>query len=718
MDKLKAYWICGREIHSYTATIYRKDFIVDKKCNKALLHITATNRFAFWINGEIILYGPKRTHAGYKEYDTLDITKYLKVGRNSFAAAVVYSPSCALIKKDGLIAQADIDADGEIQTVITDSSWVFAPAEWYGTGNLIISSGTELQEHFDSNKYLPNWQTEEYTEIPQDAEAFYTPTYWHKKTDCGRYKPVSVLGPYYTAPWIDLLPRTTAMSQNIDFTPSCVWQGKDSCEKYKVEDNLAILFNDEAKSGEAVNIEKESYNNNDYNIFVFDFLKTRTVRPGIVINKLSGDARIEFYYSIQLNDAPIADRGFGGKQEGFCDTFIPNAENMKWSALTAKGFRFMTVRIAGNCEIDFSPDCQLIEYPFGENKKPEIKNDILNKAWDIAAETIRSTTTDYYVDTCWRENALWTYDASVTSKAAFDTFGETAMWRNSMLGVARSVDQFGIPKALAIPGSPMVLMDQNLVWIIYCLEYYKSTCDIEFLKEVYTPISNMLNYCEKCVTSEDLFIPPKGTWHYIDWVKVDKTPYSLPVNALYILANDTAADIAKLLNDTDKAEIFKTRADKIRNACIRFFDENQGAFLCSIKPNIEIGEYNRFSFRRDDGSGAFQFNVYANCLAIKAAIGTEEMRKSTADFIALNLAPENWNWSDIGCGAFDLLLAPLLDYGKYNEIVAYLEMRLKTAINNKIPTFGETSTSNIYNSAHGWQSCINSLIKRLTEYSS
>ncbi len=715
MDNLKAYWICGRGIDKFTATAYRKDFVLTKKCDNAFLNITATNRFVFWVNGEIVAYGPKRSHSGYKEYDRIDIGKFLKIGRNSFAVTVVYSPSCAVIKKDGLFVQADINYGNKTETVISDSSWVFAPAEWYGTNGLVISSGTELQEHFDSNKYVSNWQTEEYLEVPENAETFYAPSFWYKKAECGTYKPVTVLGPYYTAPWINLVQRTTSMSEYLDYKPNCVWCGNDSTQKYDIKENLAILFNNEEKSGKPVDIKKDYYNNQEYNIFVFDFFKTRTIQPGIIVNKLKGDARIELYYSIKLDETPFADRGFYGNNEGFCDTFIPNEANMKWLAVTAKGFRFLTVRIAGECDIEFATECKLVEYPFGEEKKPKIKSEILDKAWDIGAETIRSATTDYYVDTCWRENALWTYDACVTGKAAYDTFGEISLWRSSLLGISRSINEFGIPQSLAIPNSDLILIDQNLIWVCYCLEYYKLTNDIDFLKQVYKSIINLLNYCEKCITSDNLFIPPMGTWHYIDWAKLNKEPYSLPVNALYVLANTIASQIADVLGDGERKVEYLSRAEKVKTACLQFYDKQEGAFICHIEPNIEIGEYNKFSFKEDDLSGAYQYNIYANCLAIKAGIGTKKMQKSATNYVASRLGSKYSDWCDIGAGAFDLLLSSLLEFGKSKEIIGYLEKILDDYVVNKIPTFGETTRAGKYNSAHGWQSNINSLIKILAE---
>ncbi len=716
MNKLKAYWIGTRGINNLTSRVYRKDFQIDTKCKQAVLRITATNRFAFWVNGTLVHYGPKRSQEGFVEYDTVDIGRYLKIGRNSFAVAVIYSPSCGQIKKDGLFLQADIETENSSICVASNSDWVFAPAPWYGTSDLRQATATELQEHFNSNEFEPNWQTQEYPPISEDAKITYLPTCWYKNCECGKYLPVTVFGPYNTAPWINLIERTVPMSQELDFSPLCVWQGSDDRKLNSIKENLAISFNETEKEGNPTEISLEAYKNDKSNIFVFDFLKTRPIRPGIRVKSFSGEGRIEFYYSILKGETPKADRGFNKPNEGFCDSFIPAPENMNWEALTYKGFRFLTVRIAGECQVEFTPACKLIEYPFKEEKKPKINNEILSRAWDIGANTIRSATTDYYVDTCWRENALWTYDACVTGKAGFDTFGEIAMWRNSMLSIGRSIDKFGIPKSLAIPGSDVVLMDQNLIWVHYCLEYYRCTGDLEFIKQVYEPVFKMLGYCESCVTEEDLFIPPMGTWHYIDWAKVNKLPYSLPVNALYILACDAASAMAKLLGYDAEEQEFSARANRVRLACNSFFDQKEGAFLCHIDPKTEIGEYNKFSFKDADESGAYEYNIYANCLAVKAKIGAEDMRKAASDYVASRLADDAFGaWRDMGGGALDLLLSSLLDFGKENEVADYLEKLLGRWVKAEIPTFGETAVAEVYNSAHGWQSTVNSLIKTLSE---
>ncbi len=713
MNNVKAYWIGARDIQNNIPVAFRKDFEIPEKCKSAYLNVTGTSRLVFFVNGICVCRGALRSHAPYKEYDTVDITKHLKKGKNSFAVVTLYSPSYPNCTKDSFIAWADINLELHKLNIVTDSSWVFTVADWYGMSpNLLISKGTEMQEHYNLTKEPKDWKIAEYP-LSYNCDTIYTPKMWFKNYHCGEYKSVAVFGPIGTPPFVKLLPREISKHVESDYKPYCVWQGTDSKRQEDISLNLATSFKKSKKKGKQVYIKSNSYNNNQYNLFVFDFLKTRTVLPGINIKSFSGNGRIEFYYSIKLEDAPCVDTGFGTPSEGFVDSITPTANITSWQALTSKGFRFLTVRICGDCKVEFIPDCKLIEYPFNSSEKPEIQNSILSKAWDIAEETIRSSTTDYYVDTCWRENALWTYDACVIGKAAFETFSEAAMWKRSMVDIARAISPEGIPLTLAVPGD-YTLFDQNLIWVDYCLQYYTYTQDLDFVKEVFPSICRMLDYCDEWVTEENLYIPPMFSWHYIDWAKIDKRPYSLPVNALYIIANTAAEKLAKILENQEYSEIFKARAERIRLASVKFFDDNKQAFICHVEPKLALDEYNCFSFKEFSNDEAFKYNIYANCLSIRAKIGTDKMRTAAADFVAERLNHIN-PFSDFGAGAYDLLLTPLIAYNKKEHIINYLVETLSKPVLSKFPTFAETRTDGIYNSAHGWGASVISLIKTLLE---
>jgi len=99
-------------------------------------------------------------------------------------------------------------------------------------------------------------------------------------------------------------------------------------------------------------------------VFCFDFGKTRFIRPGIIITKISGSARIELYYDIELEGAPKASLGFNSEIEGNCDTCAVSGKGYTWELLVPRGLRFITVKITGIGKVEFKLDCTAVDYAY------------------------------------------------------------------------------------------------------------------------------------------------------------------------------------------------------------------------------------------------------------------------------------------------------------------------------------------------------------------
>jgi len=68
---------------------FRKVFYVThEKINFAKAHIFADSRYILWINGQYVDRGPCRFDPQRPEYDTMDISKFLKQGENTIAVLV------------------------------------------------------------------------------------------------------------------------------------------------------------------------------------------------------------------------------------------------------------------------------------------------------------------------------------------------------------------------------------------------------------------------------------------------------------------------------------------------------------------------------------------------------------------------------------------------------------------------------------------------------
>jgi len=679
----RAKWISlGWKQDAYPMNIpiaYKKEFSIDEIPQDAQLNIAAYQHYALWLNGKTVSHGPSRSFPGTMYYDTIDITEYLMIGENHIAV-VVFPANPALgysiYERTGLLIQTNVG-------IYTDSSWKVAPANWYGLSDLVLSLPAGYQEHYDSRKTPADWKIK-------------TPSDWQN---------AFVLGGVSTPPWKTLSPREIPLLTEKEIEGKLVWQGKGSSEIIE-SGNLAIAFENEALS---------TADGDDCNVFTYDFGKTRYIRPAISCEELSGNVRFELYYSLVFDGKPCVDRAFRTAREGFADSFTPSENEMEWEAFLPKGFRFLTVKVAGDGKCRFTIKSKAVDYPYGEGKLLHSDDELLQKIWHTAAETIKSSTNDAIVDTCSRENMLWTMDACFTAEAAYTTFGELQMWRRCLSLIGQGIDSDGIPSAV-VPAQKtyMILFDQAFTWVRSCLKYCEASKDLSLLEEVSPKITSLLYLCEKHITEEDLFSPPDYSWHFVDWAPIDKRPYSLPVNALLIMAADAGEKIGSLVNNENLERLSLRIANRLRNAAQSFYSEEDKAFITHIEPKEEI-PHNSFGFI--EAHQKLRCVIHGNSLAITAKIGTEEQRKNAAAFCVDAIANQSPYTSGMdnffGPGWTDTLLAPLLDYGYEKEVIAFVKKAYGAFIDVKAPTFGENFLPSEHNSAHGWGASVNTLLDRI-----
>ena len=210
---------------------FRRILTLPKAPEKAILHISAEARYKLFINGKRAAFGPCRTSAEEKYYDTLDVAAYLQEGENEIFCPVLQLTETAdmtaprmlyAVRRTGNLALAMkltccLEGMDEI-TLITDDSWEVCPSP---VSTFPIRNGGLIAS------------TLEETAVPADAV-------WQKasvlgRVDCARETPYAwgITNDLY------LTPRPIPMLYQKDVTPAC---GMDA-EGYIImdEENLISL---------------------------------------------------------------------------------------------------------------------------------------------------------------------------------------------------------------------------------------------------------------------------------------------------------------------------------------------------------------------------------------------------------------------------------------------------------------------------------------------
>lgn len=669
----------------------RKTITLEEVCKSAQLRITAKPEYSIWINGMLAGNGPVRTASGYCEYDTLDIGEYLKKGENELA--VCLSPFTGSIghsdiTRMGVIFEGEINTASGVVKIVSDESFFAKPLNVYGFCGNLLSIPTHFQEHYNACCADAHWQTsKEYL----------------------KWNGAWVMGKLNTPPFTHIGPRSINAVTETDVKAQICYAGRDNGAAAPTRSNLSISFNKRSIIAGKFNRSQESFTVGENNVFCFDFGKIMSVRPGLKITNIKSKCRIELYYSDRFyGNIPNSSRGFNEPYEGFADSVTAD-DDFNWQALYYKGFRFMSVRVVGG-ECTFELDCRRVEYAFGGIKPFNSGDATLDRIYNISAETIKTSTTDSYVDCCGRENAMWSFDACIIARAAYYTFNETKMWSHILRELARGIDGQGIPKSVGLTFDSCYqrLFDQCLYHVVSAAEYYEFTGDTQLMREIADSEYRFLCYCEKHITSEDLYVPPDYSWTWVDWAAIDKRPYNLAVNAMLVLAARAAVVIGNAAK-SDKLISVGERIDKLLSkSCEKFFSVQKNAFLTHINPQTDIGWYNDYCFNKADEK--VECCMHANALAWYV-VADESMKAAAVDYLRKTASMPIYSRENyFGPGWTELILSPLCQCGYTQTAIDYIKKVYGRVMDSGSPVWAEGFAEEPYTTGHGWGSIVNALL--------
>ncbi len=696
LSDVPAYWIGqswmrdANPICAHPMAFYF-NFTAPENVRTGILEVTSSHAYVLWINGRYALAGPLRAYPKDRFLDRLEIGEFLISGTNHIAVLAmgptgVTGYSC--ISRAGFFCRGRVFSDEREVDFGSGPDWKTREASWVSSHGFLTSLPVGTQEHWDLRVEPPSWRL----------------------GSCNDWEQAFLLGGVGTPPWKVIKPRPTPLIQRNPIVAQMVWAGLDDRAARQPELNLALMFDSKEMESVAVSPQasREQLCNASANIFLFDLTRTRSMRPVLKILEAGEDSKIEVYYDIERGDKPSCMRGFYSDQEGFSDSIALSGVQDSWEPIQPRGCRFITIRIVGNSPCRIFPQFLEAEYPYDHGAKFVCENEEIQRIWDISADTLRSTSTDVLVDTCARENVLWTFDACVTGKAAFHTFGDTTLWRYSLWLISCGIDEDGIPSSV-VPSqeSFMCMFDQAMRWVIACSDYYALTGDITLLHETKDSIHRFLSQCANRVTHDCVFVPPNFSWHWIDWAPLNRNANSLPVNALLITACKAAIRISAHIESLDLELVATKLADVLTDGVQCFYDRDLGLFRDHVKPGKLKEAENEF-FYRYNGEDPL-FSLHGNVLMAELD-PTSQRSNGILSRLAGDLGDVDDEFRRFGPGWTDILLQPLVRSGHDEEVLSLVLKTYGRLIKGEYPTWGEHFRSEKYNTAHGWGAVVNTLI--------
>ena len=117
-----AHWIsaAGASPYDYGVYHFRRTLKLAAAPQSFLIHVTADNRYKLYVNGELVSFGPARGDLYHWRYESVDIARYLKPGKNVLAALVwnfgAHAAVAQITNETGLLVQGDNAAERIVDT--------------------------------------------------------------------------------------------------------------------------------------------------------------------------------------------------------------------------------------------------------------------------------------------------------------------------------------------------------------------------------------------------------------------------------------------------------------------------------------------------------------------------------------------------------------------------------------------------------------------------
>ncbi|MCF7838702.1 MAG: alpha-L-rhamnosidase N-terminal domain-containing protein [Candidatus Marinimicrobia bacterium] len=614
MSHCKRLWL-GDENRVNAVRAFRRVFEIAGAVRRARLAYFADMHCHLWINGAYTARGPAFFHPHRKPVAHLDITAFLKPGKNCIAA-LVHAPGIALHNHvpstcPGLVASLDVEmADGAILRLRTDARW--KATERTGWRGDTPRRGWALAhiEDFDATHAPDDWRRPEFDDHawPQAEEH-------------------TVFRPGHEGIFIDpQLPQlrfiyepavTLLFHRRVSSTPPPL-------TKDATPDRFGRALMEEARSNPVqVHVKTESathagtlhiegFDGDEGALIALDMGKQHTGAVHFEM-KSESDGIVDIGWSERLVDGVpcVLQKGVS-----YADRFHARPGRNAWMPAQFSSGRYLLLAVRGfRGTVRFHRLGMLTSEPaLSWQGRFECSDQRLNRIWELCSRTLRVGTQEGLMDCPTREQATYAGDGHPTAEWIGRLTGDYSYWQHLIRETFAAQSDDGLVKSATFSGMRTTLIDYMLLSITGTERYLVETGDAALAREVLPACRKTLGWFEKRFDADGLFDMPWEAmakhapwvtnpatavdalrnpglnlfidhpglgWHNREEPGIDRRGTNAAINALIVTAMRSLAALTDAAGGDD-APKWRAEADALAERCARFWNPDKGVFADGI----------------------------------------------------------------------------------------------------------------------------------------
>jgi hypothetical protein len=567
-------------------------FDVDDPAGAALTaRVSADSRYRLFVNGHSASVGPCKGDRFVRYYETVDLTPYLKRGRNVAAAKVVHygtsdpfrigadGPASVwrsargVFLFDGVLRNRAGDA---VEELCTDERWECLADEAieyaYDPREPLYVGGTERA---DGRKLPHGWETGDDRGFP-----------WRPAVVVSR-----VVDPHYgqLTSW-PLAPRPIPPLYETERTFLRAMRGAPAF----LEELAAGGRPHTVPAGETLEVE----------------LDAGELTTGYLGVELFGGrgAEIELLCSECYEKPPEADgrRNKGVRDDpegkrlyGTKDTYVAagvgdaaTGRPERYEPFEFRAFRFvkLTVRAAGEPLQLRRISYRETGYPLRVGARFDSSDASLVPLWDISVRTLRRCMHETFEDCPYYEQLQYLMDTRLQALFSYQLSGDDALARRALFDFHRSMLPDGMLQSRYPSAYPQVIPGFALQWIFMLADHYRYFGDDRLVRRLLPTVDAVLGWFDEMLDDAGLVGKmPAGVWPFVDWVEAWRDNRGVPranergpltvYSLMYAAALRTAGELNEEMGRPSTADEYVLRAEASSSAVRRCcWSEEDGLF--------------------------------------------------------------------------------------------------------------------------------------------
>ena len=543
------------EEHRDRHILFRRSFDIKSLPKSALLYITADDYYKLYVNGRLASQGPAPSYHFAYGFNTVDITPYLREGKNTIAVHTLYQGLINRVWVSGDLRHGllcDLEADGKIILSSDDSFLTHPHTGLIPTGN-VVGYSTQFMEKYDARVPEAGFESPDFDDSGWESAKI------REHTD------YTVIGQKTSSLVFERIEPVAAEKRDgnrlfIDF--GAVYVGY-------------LRFTARGKSGDEI-----------------------TVRCAQELRD-NGEPRFDLraFRAYCTYEEPMI---LSGKEDS-CDPF------------DYKSFRYAELILPDGCEIsDIYLNARHYPFELKASLRPEYRGDEkLEAVWNLCVNSIKWGVQEVIQDCMEREKGFYVGDGCYTALTHMILTGDDSIVRKLIDDAFRST--FVTPGMVTCLDCSLMqeIAEYPLMLISLILWHYRVTGDRPYLEKNYDGVLSLLETYRKdyeCTDGEYRgLLNNIDKWCVIEWPanfrdnydidakegEISRIPH-IAINAYYIEAVKCANKMARILGKED----YRDESGLVGAFTDAFYDKERRIFRDSTRSDhvSYIGNIFPFAF--------------------------------------------------------------------------------------------------------------------------